>query len=266
MVITSCSNSRKKNFVEAERILKLGKYRDLLTFLKTEKDSTDNEFYYLRGVAEYKLNLLKNSLSDLTIYLKGTPDDTLGLEYRANVLIELDSLNMAVVDMNKLIALNKYKAEVYNKRGLIYQNQNKWDLAFDDFNNSIKCDSSLFKPYCNLGLLYEDKKDYKKSIIFYTKAIEKNRYESTIYFNRGVAYLYLKKSSLSVADFNTAIKINPKDGSYYLNRGIAYFYLNNFQNAREDWNKAYLFGITEAKDYLDKYCKPNSDENKSFNM
>jgi len=184
-----------------------------------------------------------------------SPDSEYGLFCRAWFLT-LKSDNVAALEMySKAIELKSDFWQAYNNRGILYAGLADYDKAVTDYTKTIELNPVFADAYINRGILYQNLKDYTKAISDYNKAISINPNDAETYYNRGITYLYSGDLSGSISDFNKAIEINPAFGGAYYNRGGAYYSTGNKTKACEDWNLAYKFGIMDAKEALNRFCK-----------
>ena len=109
-----------------------------------------------------------------------------------------------LVNFTEAIRINSNDADAYYNRGVVYAQQQKWDLALADF----------------------------------TQAIKLNPDDAEAYNNRGVVYRNQQKWDLALADFTQAIRINSNYALAYRNRGLVYRELRDINKAREDLQRA----------------------------
>ena len=60
----------------------------------------------------------------------------------------------ALANYNKALALDPNYAMAYNRRGLVYLNQNDMEKALADYNKALELDPKLDKAYNNRGFVY----------------------------------------------------------------------------------------------------------------
>ena len=73
-------------------------------------------------------------------------------------------MGLALDDFKKAIQINSNDAIAYYNRGLLYQNQKKWELALSNFNKAIQINPNYASAYNNRGLTYLRKVDKRKAI------------------------------------------------------------------------------------------------------
>ena len=119
-------------------------------------------------------------------------------------------------------ALERLRADVYNKRGIAHANKGKYDKAISDFDRAIEIQPKYAKAYFIRGLTYSKKGQYEKAISDFNKAIEINPKNSMAYNNRGMAYLRQAQYDRAILDLSKAIELNPRHHIAYYNRGGAF--------------------------------------------
>ncbi|GCA86366.1 TPR repeat-containing protein YrrB [Microcystis aeruginosa NIES-2522] len=145
---------------------------------------------------------------------------------------------LALADFNKAIELNPNFAMAYNNRGTLYDDQQKYELALADYNQAIELNRNNAQAYYNRGNLYYDLQKYDLALSDYNKAIDINPNFANAYNNRGNLYDDLQKYDLALSDYNQALQLNPNDPMAYLNRGLLYYNLQKYELALADYNQA----------------------------
>ncbi|TRU05080.1 MAG: serine protease [Microcystis sp. Msp_OC_L_20101000_S702] len=159
---------------------------------------------------------------------------------------------LASDDYNKAIEINPNFAEAYNNRGLLYYNQQKYELALADYSKAIEINPNFALAYNNRGGIYYNQQKYELALADFNKAIEINPNLAEAYLNRGGIYYNQQKYELALADFNKAIEINPNLAEAYNNRGLLYYNQQKYELALADFNKAIELDSKLAMAYLNR--------------
>ncbi|MDZ8091571.1 MAG: tetratricopeptide repeat protein [Nostoc sp. DedQUE05] len=157
--------------------------------------------------------------------------------------------DLALDDFSKAITINPQYTTAYNLRGGLYETQGKWNLALDDYTKAITINPQDATVYNLRGNLYKKYKKWDLALDDYTKAIAINPQDATAYYNRGLLYKQQKKWDLALDDFSKAIAINPQDATAYYNRGNVYYEQKKWDLALDDYNKAIAINPTYAEAY-----------------
>jgi tetratricopeptide (TPR) repeat protein/S1-C subfamily serine protease len=167
------------------------------------------------------------------------------------VLRELNRYDEGLAAINKAIELAP-RAAWYGNRGLLYYDQQEYELALADYNKAIELNPNHANAYNNRGGVYQDQQKYELALADYSKAIELNRNDAMAYYNRGVVYYDQQKYELALADYNKAIELNPNDASAYTNRGNLYYDQQKYELALADYNKAIKLNRNHANAYYNR--------------
>ncbi|MGB3655188.1 MAG: tetratricopeptide repeat protein, partial [Rivularia sp. (in: cyanobacteria)] len=131
------------------------------------------------------------------------------------------------------------RAAFYSNRGILYSNQDKWDLALADYNKAIEINPNYFDAYFNRALVYSLQRQYELALTDYNQAIEINPEYASAYYYRGITYSFHNKYELALADYGKAIVINPNYANAYYNKGLIYHqFLNQLDLAIDNYSKA----------------------------
>ncbi len=118
-------------------------------------------------------------------------------------------------------------AIIYNLRGNAYLLKKEYDLAIEDYDQSILHDISNGDTFYNRGVAFSGKGNFDRAITDFTRAIsgyDPSRhpaYYKRDYFKaRGNAFGNKGDFEKAIADYDEAIKIDPKFARAYYNRAV----------------------------------------------
>lgn len=118
-----------------------------------------------------------------------------------------------------------------------------------------RTDADVAAGYFYRGSMYDAQQEYRKAFEDYSSAIRKNPEYTLAFNNRGIIRGMMQDFEGALADFNKAIANKPDYAESYYNRGNVNYYLNRKQQACEDWRKSALLGFGQANKVLRDYCK-----------
>jgi two-component SAPR family response regulator len=105
------------------------------------------------------------------------------------------------------LKLNPGLEEAYEKRGLLYYFQEKYDKVIQDFERYVKLAPAKPDGYQMLGVGYLKNGIYKTAIFNLTRALEMNPHLASAYSNRAEAYRLSGNYERAISDSTTAINI-----------------------------------------------------------
>ena len=158
-------------------------------------------------------------------------------------------LDKAIVHYSQAIKLNPDYASAYINRGATYLNQERYELALEDFDRVIELDPDYFLAYSNRANVYFKHERYELALEDCNKTIELDPDYSLVYCIRGDIYLKQERYELALEDYNKAIELASDYVPPYINRGDIYLKQERYELALEDYNKA----IELASDYVPPY-------------
>lgn len=104
--------------------------------------------------------------------------------------------------------------------------------------HAISVNRENYVAYWNRGLLFDDQKKYEDALKDYSNAIRCNPTDDKYYNNRGAIRKMQGNIQGALEDFNNAIRINPKSPEPYANRATIHASRSNLKLALHDYQKA----------------------------
>lgn len=129
-------------------------------------------------------------------------------------------------------------AIAYNNRGNAYNAEGKYELAIQDYDESIKLNPDYAKPFNNRGVAYRKKGDYDRAVADFDAAIKIDPNYADAFANR--AEVYQKKGDYGGAlkDFDEAIRLQPTSAAVLNERCWTRAIIGELQGALADCNEA----------------------------
>jgi tetratricopeptide (TPR) repeat protein len=114
---------------------------------------------------------------------------------------------------SKALDLAPNMTEAYEKRGILYFFQGKFDNVIQDFQTYIELSPPKFEAYRMLGMGYLKSGDYPSAIYNFTRAIEIDSKQANAYSNRAAAYFLSGNYHQTILDSSKAIELggDPRD-------------------------------------------------------
>lgn len=146
---------------------------------------------------------------------------------------------------------DREEAVAHNKNGLVYQNEQQYDKAIEEYDQAIKLYPKFAEAYYNRGNIYYEKKEYKQATESYSQAIRLDPNIGTSSFKykyaeaySHLAYTYIKQKdhNRAIDSYTKAIEIQPdnKGGELaicHYNRGVEYAAIEEYNRAIEDYTQ-----------------------------
>jgi tetratricopeptide (TPR) repeat protein len=191
---------------------------------------------------------------------------------------------------DRILDKNPNHAQALNAKGVSLFQQKKYKEAIPVFTQAIETDSSSYKPWFNRANANLELGNFKESVGDYNMASGLDPAQTDIYYNRGLALLGMEAYEDALLDFDAALQVNPNQALVHFNKGKAQIGFNDPAGALQSLTNAvnldgkngaayYLLGVTrmsalgekeegcvdlkmalslgytEAKSWLDEFCK-----------
>lgn len=213
-----------------------------------------------RAAAE-KSKDYSQALAKADACVRKNPRSIDALFVRGEIYAGKGDFDLAIEDANKAVAISPNNAEVYYRRGLIYDKKTRntylkdeaaskalrkeaSEAAYADFDKALVLDpkkgealvvKTTLRRYF-MGSGYASlRPEYDRAIEILTKRGD-SRELAEAYYQRGNTYSLEQKNDLAIADFTSAIKLNPEHvGAYSLRATV---HASPFFNPKRDVDAA----------------------------
>ena len=136
------------------------------------------------------------------------------------------------------------------KRGLQYYQNNEFQLAVANFEESKKLNPNESLNYFYLGNSFYQLNDLDNAILNYTAGLNFTDKKGIFFYNLGNCYFLKGNYSFSTEMYSKAIINNPALLDSYLNSGNAYYKMKDYAQTIVQWET-----------YLEKYPETSQYEN-----
>ncbi len=190
--------------LKVESLLALGRYEEALktanTLLGLKKDAKN---YYLHGLAEEKLG--KTSAAENDFLMAEKLDHTYIAPHLslASLYLEEESLEKAMKECNKVLALDSKNTQAYLLRSKAYVKQLDMPNAINDISRIL-----LIEPD-----------------------------NTEMFYLRGRYYQMFNQHINAITDFTKAISLRPDDPELYMARARSYEEILDYKSAEKDYKK-----------------------------
>ncbi|XP_021058189.1 tetratricopeptide repeat protein 6 isoform X1 [Mus pahari] len=193
--------------------------------------------YCRRGAIYRKLGKLQSAMNDLQETIFQEPLFLNAYWHRHFIYLFQDKVNDALDDLNFINKYNKNHAEAYLSKAEIFREKKDITLAILNYSQAIKCRPKDADLYFKRGEMYE-KTNKVLAIDDYSKCIYYNRKRSDALWKRGMFYFENGNWIGAVYDFTSLLKLDPYNSYARTNRGRAYFKRNLYKQATQDFSAA----------------------------
>jgi tetratricopeptide (TPR) repeat protein len=157
-----------------------------------------------------------------------------------------DQIAACTALIDRQIETPQSMALAYNNRGIARTIKGDYELAVQDYDQSIKLYPTFAKAFNNRGLAYEKKGDLDRALSDYTAAINISYDYANAFANRAKIYEKRRDYDRALKDFNEAIRIQPASGNFWNDRCWIRAITSAAQQALADCNEAIRLGPTNA--------------------
>jgi tetratricopeptide (TPR) repeat protein len=164
------------------------------------------------------------------------------LSNRGAAYLNQDKYDLALEDLNESLRLDPNDPLYIYNRGATYFYMKEYDKALSDLKRSHQLDASSPKTEHYLGRTYYELGRLDEAITYLGKAIALEPDDEYHYRHRADVYLDKGDYDKAIADYDDAIRIDPKYAEAYRGRGICYRDQENTARAIDDLSDAIHYG------------------------
>ena len=190
----------------------------LLRAFKTDPDNPGNSLV-LSNIATLQRYQGKRAeaIKNYTLALDMTPHAVTLLLNRAALYVEMDSIQRAIDDYERVCELDLYDTEARYSLGVIALDRGDTRHAEDYFNEIKRINPNSGLYHEGMGLLHKKAGNHARAVEFFTQVI-KVQPSVQLLAHRADCYLAMKRLNDAEADIRTALEMAPDDAYLYLLR------------------------------------------------
>lgn len=147
--------------------------------------------------------------------------------FRAMAKFMLDDFKGAEADADICIERNPYYTAAYQLRGAARQNQEKYELAANDYRQSLTFFPEDRLTLVNMAIVNVELKDYDAAGKFFEALIRRFPDYTPGYLTRAQMFLEQKDTARAMADYDKAIQTDPYTAHSFSARGLLYFQMKD---------------------------------------
>ena len=171
------------------------------------------------------------------------------LKRRALIFQIQEKYDLALEEYNKAIDMSPDEPYIYSIRALIFQIQEKYELALKDYTQAIELEPTNPNGYADRASFYKEvlKRPYD-ALVDYSLAISLDSTDINLWWYRGKLFSEeLNNQELAIKDFNQILKIKPNDINALNWTAIFYDRNNDVSNAIIGYMKIISLGDSIKK-------------------
>lgn len=160
---------------------------------------------------------LADAVKNYSLALDMTPHAVTLLLNRAALYVEMDSVQRAIDDYERVCELDMYDTEARYSLGVLAMERGDTKRAEDMFNEIKRINPNSGLYHEGMGLLHKRNGNHSRAIELFTQVI-KVQPSAQLLAHRADCYLAMKRLNDAEADIRTALEMTPNDPYLYLLR------------------------------------------------
>lgn len=215
-----CNRKKGINEVNFRKIhTPLLQQKELETFILSQSEEPENNlrriinmFYHCQAVSTVNIGLDRRSKYyetwEISLYEKNNPEWL--IRYKDNLLdfIHKD-LNCKFVKDIKIMSPGFTSADEWNKKGLDFINQGKYEDAIKCFNKVLDSDSRNVKAWNNKGIVLTKLDKNEEALKCYDRSLEIDPDYFNTWYNKAIMLKNLGKNKEAIKCYDKALDIDP---------------------------------------------------------
>jgi len=168
--------------------------------------------HYIKGQAYEKLENLEDAEKEYSTTIKMNPSDKDALLSMTRLLLQLEKYDNAMLNVNKLLDLDKKSVEGLVYRARIYVGKVEYVNAINDLSSAIMLKSDDKELFFLRGTYYQDFTQHQNAINDFSKVILLDNNNLHAYYKRAFSYEQIANYEKAVQDYNKITQLSEFDG------------------------------------------------------
>ena len=136
--------------------------------------------------------------------------------------------------------------DALNNLGVLYSNQERFDVAIGYFTKAIECDGNFLPAYFNRANSYYESEEYYSLLKDAQYILKQKPDTASAFVLIGLANTKLRQYDIADSVFGKAIEQEPTNAEHYVNRGNVKYYQKKRTEAIVDFRKALKLQPSQA--------------------
>ena len=167
------------------------------------------------------------------------PNEPMAYLNRAQMRMELGDSVQALVDLNRVIDLDKGNAYAFAIRATILSQNERYADAVADMDKAIRLDPEQTAFYNNRAMMRYNLNDLRGAMSDYDQALELNPDELISLYNRGILRAQIGDRNRAISDFTRVLEQEPDNTFASYNRALLRDEVGDLQGAIDDYQKVF---------------------------
>ena len=202
------------------------------------------------------------------------PRNSTAYAMRTQVSMNLKDTVTALEMANKAVAFDKFSADVYDARAMVYYAMGAYEDAEADISKSIDLMPGRSGSYANRGLVRYNRDDLRGALADFDMAVYADSTSLVAHYNRGLLLMELGDNNKAIEDFDMVLDVDPDNTLARFNRALLRDAVGDYKGAVNDlsivieaypnFEQAYSCRA-EARNKMGDYKGARADEQWLFN-
>jgi len=153
---------------------------------------------------------------------------------------DLKDTTRAISSFRTAVQVDAQYADAFVQLGQIFSSKGD-ALALSYYNNAFKADTTDVFPLFARGVFYQDRKEYELAKEEYRNTILHNRLYLDAYFNMGYVYMQQDSFEKALRQYELIAKLDQTNPEAYFNKGLAYEKMGKKEDAIKEYQQALVF-------------------------
>ncbi|MBD2384124.1 tetratricopeptide repeat protein [Cylindrospermum sp. FACHB-282] len=175
--------------------------------------------FFQQGVMRYNRQDLQGAEFAFRKALQRDGNIGAARNYLGNILMQQNRLDLAVQEYGEAVRLSPNLGEAYYNLGLALQRQEQKEAAITAYRQSLVVNPTMAAAHYNLGLLLQQQGQLEDAIASYQQAINLDSSNANAYFNLAIALQREGKIESAIAAYRQVLKLDPENALAYNNLG-----------------------------------------------
>lgn len=173
--------------------------------------------FFQQGVTRYNRQDLQGAEYAFRQALQLDPSLAAARNFLGNIFMQQNRLDVALQEYTEAIKANPNFSEAYYNLGLVLHQQGEKEAAIIAYRQSLVIDPTRAAALYNLGLALYEQGQLEDAIAAYQKAINLDSSNANAYFNLAIALQQQGQIEPAIASYRQALQLDPKNATAYNN-------------------------------------------------